>query len=181
MPASTCRSRASKHEIALYAHYGWTPYWGGAGTGILDAGIAPLGANVLFLPEMGQIVAPDAAFAGEKPGAGEPALQSVRDMTGYKINAVDGDIGEAVDFLVESESWTLRYAIVDTGKWLPGKKVLLSPRWVRDIHWDDRRIHVDLTRDAVKNSPEFHPERSVDRKYEAELHEYYDQPTYWGF
>jgi hypothetical protein len=180
-----------QHEIALFAHYGWTPYWGAAaGPGPLGIGMPMGGADVLFPadlgPAAGRRTVADPAFAGEKPGAGgpdtgDPHLQSARDTTGYTIAATDGDIGDAEDFLVEDGSWTIRYLVVDTGKWLPGKKVIVSPRWIRDIGWDDRRIHVDLTRKAVKDSPEFRPEMAVDRKYEADLHRYYNQPIYWGY
>ena len=182
-----------QHEIALFAHYGWVPYWSeptpGSGA-LFGAGMPMGGSDVLFPADMGrtagELGAGEAAYAGEKPGAGGPEtgdkhLQSAKDITGYANAALDGDIGEADDFLVEDGSWAIRYAVVDTGKWLPGKKVLISPRWIRDVAWDDRRIHVDLTREAVKDSPEFDPERTVDRDYETRLHQYYDQPIYWGF
>jgi hypothetical protein len=182
-----------RHELELFAHYGWTPYWSEpvpGSSGLFAAGMPMGGADVLFPADMGrnagELAPAEAAYAGAKPGAGgpgngDPHLQSAKDITGYAIAATDGDIGEAEDFLVAEGSWAIRYAVVDTGRWLPGKKVLVSSRWIRDIVWGDRRIHVDLARAAVKDSPEFDPETAVDRDYEARLHQYYDQPIYWGF
>jgi hypothetical protein len=179
-----------QHEIALFAHYGWTPYWSEPVDVVPGPMGLPVGGDVLFPADRELTAGPrtpaEPEFAGEKPGAGgrsfgDPHLQSVKDVTGCAIAALDGDIGEADDFLVEQDSWAVRYVIVDTGRWLPGKKVLVSPRWVLGIDWDGRRIHVDLTREAVKNSPKFDPEKTVERDYETRLHQYYDQPIYWGF
>ena len=64
---------------------------------------------------------------------GGPDLHSARTVAGYCLAARDGDIGHVEDFLLDSEAWVIRYIIVDARNWLPGKHVLVSPGWIRDV------------------------------------------------
>jgi hypothetical protein len=93
--------------------------------------------------------------------------------------AKDGEIGHAEDFLFDDESWQIRYAIVDTRNWWPGKRVLLRPQWIKRVSRQSRRLYVDMSRETIKNSPQWDPNRSVNRKYELRLHKYYVSPPYW--
>ena len=93
--------------------------------------------------------------------------------------ALDGEIGHVEDFLVDDESWAVRYLVIDTSNWIGGRTVLVAPDWVRRIDWHDRLLLVDLTRDAIKNSPEYDPTVELDRDYEDQLYEYYRRPAYW--
>lgn len=110
-----------------------------------------------------------------------PHLRSVKEVTGYDIQALDGGIGHVEDFILDDEDWTVRYIVVDTRKWLPGRKVLVSPSWtVADaVDWAGSRVKVDLTKEAVKNSPEYDPSAPVNREYELRLYDYYGRPKYW--
>ena len=54
-------------------------------------------------------------------------LRRMRDLKGLAIGARDGDIGAANDFIFDDKAWTIRYLIADTSRWLPGRKVLISP------------------------------------------------------
>jgi hypothetical protein len=108
-------------------------------------------------------------------------IRSTKEVMGYHIGAKDGEIGHVDDFIVESEtSWNVRYLVVDTKNWLPGKKVLISPQWVENISWTLRKVFVDLLRENIKNSPEFDPSEPVNREYENMLYDYYGRPKYWG-
>src|SRR3546814_16280403 len=69
--------------------------------------------------------------------------------------------------------------VVDTRNWWPGKKVIVSPEWIRDVNWSDRKVYVDVPRQAVKDSPDFDPAAPVDRAHEERLPRHYDRPTYW--
>jgi hypothetical protein len=158
-----------QYETALYDYYGWAPYWAGGNTG---GGIAP--------PLMPPLYA-----AGAKPAPaplpepqGDPGLMSIDEVTGYYVEARDGDIGHVEDFLVDDQGWAIRYLVVDTRNWWPGKKVLVSPHWVKDISWSDRTVTFDTTRERIKASPEWDP-KQFDRAYEARLHAHYDAPNYW--
>ena len=109
---------------------------------------------------------------------GDPTLHSTVDVTGYTIEARDGTIGHVQDFVLDDETWAIRYLVVDTRNWWPGKKVLVSPHWVRDIAWSERVMRFDATRKRIKASPEYDPTR-LDRAYEERLHAHYDRSTYW--
>jgi hypothetical protein len=76
-------------------------------------------------------------------------------------------------------TWTIRYLIVDTRNWWPGKKVLISPQWIENVSWDDSKVSLKLSRDAVKRSPEYTEESLLTREYEIGLHRYYDRQGYW--
>jgi len=69
--------------------------------------------------------------------------------------------------------------VVDTRNWLPGRKVLVTPDWIDSVDWVEDKVSVDLTREQVKNSPEYHPKEPVNREYEARLYDYYGRPRYW--
>ena len=85
----------------------------------------------------------------------ETHLRSVKEVTGYQIKATDGDIGHVEDYIVDDESWLLQYVVVDTRDLLPGgRKVLVAPAWVTSVDWAGRSVWVDLSVDAVQNSPQ---------------------------
>ena len=106
----------------------------------------------------------------------DPHLRSTNDVRDYHIQATDGEIGHVEDFVVEDETWEIRYLVVDTRNWLPGRKVLLSPEWIERVSWAESRVLVDVSREAVKNSPEFDPSKPVNIDYEGKLHDYYGRP-----
>ena len=68
------------------------------------------------------------------------------------------------DFIVDDENWAILFLVVDTRNWLSGRKVLLSPQWIKRVEWADSSVHFDLTRESVKTSPEFDPSKAVNRQ-----------------
>ena len=68
---------------------------------------------------------------------------------------------------------------VDTRNWLPGKKVLVSPRWVSEVSWNRREVYTDLESSEIKSAPEWDPDAPIDHEYEIRLHEHYGRPPYW--
>jgi hypothetical protein len=83
------------------------------------------------------------------------------------------------DVLLDSESWAIRYLVVDTRNWWFGRKVLVSPAWADEIRWADRSVRVSVKRDQVRRAPEWHPAALVNREYEARLYDAYGRPGYW--
>jgi len=61
----------------------------------------------------------------------------------------------------------------------PGKKVLISPKWIESISWSESKVFVNLSREAVKRSPEYTEESLSSRDYETQLHGHYNRPGYW--
>jgi len=158
-----------QYEIDYHQHFALPFYWIGQDLW----GAYPDAAGVVH-----PVTTPQPAAVEEAPET-ENHLRSTNEVNGYHIDAVDGAIGHIDDFLVDDRTWALRYLVIDTRNWLPGRKVLVSPQWIESIHWETEKVSVELSTDAIKNSPEFDPSRPIDRRYEAELHAYYDRPHYW--
>jgi uncharacterized protein YrrD len=91
----------------------------------------------------------------KEPG-NDPHLRSAEKIIGYHVVARDGGAGHVEDFIVDLEGWRLRHLVVRTGGWLGGRKVLLSPHWVKDVNWEMSAVHVRLLRNRVGQSKEFH-------------------------
>ncbi|HEV7368218.1 PRC-barrel domain-containing protein [Arenibaculum sp.] len=155
-------------EADVYGYYGWAPYWGAG------AGVAPGMPGYMAVPP------PQTAPPVRHREEGDPHLRSGREVTGYYIGASDGDVGHVDDLLVEDDGWRLRYLLVDTVNWLPGRKVLVASDWIRSVSWSEQKIHVGLTREQVKNSPEYDEVAGVNRAYEEQLYAHYGERPYWG-
>ena len=104
-------------------------------------------------------------------------LHLAHKITGAPIKGIDGDIGTVEDFYFEEDRWTVRYLLVDTGKWFSGKRVLISPMSVPN-GWGRPGVRLSLTKDQVWNSPEFADPLS--RTSETQVLVYYGYPDYWG-
>lgn len=109
----------------------------------------------------------------------DPHLRSTKSVTNYGIHAKDGEIGHVEDFVIDEESWAIRYFIIDTKNWWGGKKVLISPHWIDRISWDELKVYVNLSQESIKQSPEYSEELPVTREYEELLHRHYTQKGYW--
>jgi hypothetical protein len=90
-------------------------------------------------------------------------------LIGLEVEAVDGDIGKIDEATDERGSCI----VVDTGKWIFGKKVLLPAGVIRNVDLDAEKVSVDLTKDQIENAPEYDPDRRDDVGYRAELGGYY--------
>ncbi len=109
----------------------------------------------------------------------DPNLRSTGGVSGHDIRATDGDIGHVDDFIIDDETWAIRYMVIDTTNWWPGKKVLVSPRWIDRVSWTESKVFVKLSRDAIKQSPEYTEKSLLTRDYETGLHVHYKQEGYW--
>jgi sporulation protein YlmC with PRC-barrel domain len=152
-------------EEAYYGYYGWPTYWDGANVW----GFFP---SPVRTRENRQESA-----AGKK--AWDFHLRSTNNVTGYHIQAIDGEIGHVEDFIIDDQTWAIRYLIVATRNWWPGKKVLVSPRWIERVSWNESKVFVNLSRETVKQSPEYMEDSLLTRDYESGLHRHYDRQGYW--
>jgi hypothetical protein len=107
-------------------------------------------------------------------------LRNVKDLRGYAIRATDGVIGEVDDLYFDDEDWVIRYFVVDTGSWLSGRNVLISPLAIGHPDLMDQRLPVALTKAQVEHSPDIDTRKPVSRQHEAEYCGYYAYPYYWG-
>jgi uncharacterized protein YrrD len=106
-------------------------------------------------------------------------LQSINQLYGNKLGATDGEIGQVTDFYFDDKSWTVRYVVADTGSWLPGRQVLISPRAFGKVHHTGKVLPVNLSRKQIEGSPTISSQKTVSRQYEEEYHRYYGWPFYW--
>ncbi len=107
-------------------------------------------------------------------------LRSVKDLEDYAIQATDGSIGQVNDFYFDDKAWVIRYLVVNTGSWLSGRKVLISPIALGQPNWGEKVLSVSITQEQVKNSPGIDTERPVSRQHEMRYLGYYGYPYYWG-
>lgn len=100
-------------------------------------------------------------------------------LRGLNVLARDGEIGTIDDIYFEDDSWIVRYLVVDTGGWLTGRKVLVSPHAVLEVAAGEDAVRLGLTQDQVRNSPDFDSARPVSRQFETAFYGYYGYPFYW--
>jgi sporulation protein YlmC with PRC-barrel domain len=107
-------------------------------------------------------------------------LRSIRTLYRDKLGASDGEIGHVNDCYFDDQSWVIRYLVADTGSWLPGRQVLLSPHaFGSSLYEVGKDLLVNLTRKQIENSPSIDLHKPVSRQYEEEYYRYYGWPYYW--
>lgn len=174
-----------EHESKLHEYYQWRPYWASA---------VPLSGDVLPDPVTTSMTdAPPATNLARETEArqqrehpavtalnNDPHLRSARHVRNHRIAATDGEIGHVDDFLVDPRTWQIRYLVVDTRNWWPGRRVLIAPLWLNRLSWNEAKVFADLSRDAIKSSPEYRPDQPVLRDYADQLHRHYQrEPHTW--
>src|SRR5688572_30767505 len=106
--------------------------------------------------------------------------RSVKSIIGFALGATDGEVGRVREFYFDDETWTIRYLIVDTGTWLAGRVVLISPEALLAPDWGNKIFPVNLTQGQVKHSPDINTHLPVSRQEEIKLHAYYPWVSYWA-
>lgn len=161
----TNRPVSRQFEEAYYRHFGWPYYWAGPYLwGPSPFPVAP-GASMEEGIPMGHAADPGLPA--------DPHLRSSDEVTGYHLRAKDGEIGHVEDFLYDDQDWSIRYLVAGTRNWWPGKQVLVPPAWIGAIHWEDRTVDVEATRDEIRQAPEYEKDRDMTPEYEGLLARYY--------
>ena len=167
----THRPVSRQHEAEYLGYYGFPYYWGGPflwGTAYYPTGVAVSES-------------PSAEALVERIGreSSDSHLRSTEDVTGYHIEAANGEIGHVDGFVIDDEAWAIRYIEVATRNWLPGKKVLVAPAWIKRVSWTNSKVYVGLSCEAIQDAPEYIESRPVTREYENLLYFHYGRPPYW--
>lgn len=157
---------SQQFEQLYYGYYGWPAYWAGA---------EMWGYYPSILRDSKQWK----ENVKEQKKTWDSHLRSTNEVSGYHIQAKDGDIGHVEDFIVDDETWAIRYLIIDTKNWWSGKKVLISPQWIERFSLNDSKVSVNLTREMIKQAPEYIEDNLLTRDYENELHKFYNRKGYW--
>lgn len=148
-------------ETLASGYYGMPHYW--IGMGIWG----------------GQAATPGEAYAAGPPDTPPSApaedhhLRSAHDVAGYHIQASDGEVGHVEDFLLDADSWRIRYLIVDTSNWIGGRTLLIPPEWATNIDWLNEQVRVAVTRDQLTHSPEYQHGQLIDEAFHARLADVY--------
>jgi hypothetical protein len=106
-------------------------------------------------------------------------LRSIKQLYGDKLGALDGEIGHVKDFYFDDVDWGVRYLVADTGSWLTGRLVLISPHSLGRLVHAGKILRVNLTRKQIEDSPSIASHTPVSRQYEEEYHRYFGWPYYW--
>jgi sporulation protein YlmC with PRC-barrel domain len=152
-------------ENSYYDYYGYPAYWGG-----------PFMWGYYPYPQR------DSANWSSWDLTRSPwdrHLRSTHQVTGYHIHASDGEIGHIEDFIIDEETWAIRYLLVATTNFWPGKKILVSPQWIASISWETQEVMVDMSRGKIKDSPAYDDASAITREDEIGLYGYYDRDGYW--
>jgi uncharacterized protein YrrD len=113
-------------------------------------------------------------------------LHSVQQRYGEKLRASDGEIGHVRDFYFDDKNWTVRYLVADTGGWLSGRLVLISPHALGHLYPEGKVLLVNLSRQQIEDSPSIDEHMPVSRQLEEEYHRHYGYAYYaesmplWG-
>jgi hypothetical protein len=158
-------SRQNEADFSTY--YGYNNYW-----------VGPYVWGRTFYPA--DLAIPGVAASQQQVESADSHLRSSEAVTGYHVEAKDGEIGHVDGFVIDDEFWNVRYIEVATRNWLPGKKVLVSPEWIERVSWAESKIYAGLFRDAIETAPEYLLSEPLTREYENKLYFHYGRPPYWA-
>jgi sporulation protein YlmC with PRC-barrel domain len=169
-PIETDKPVSRQHEEHYFDYYGYPYYWTDPSLWLKENyPVGPPGSRAAALNMPGT--------DGAAPL--NPRLRSAKEVAGYGIETTTEPIGHVEDFLVDSETWTIRYLIVKTRNWLPGKHVVIPPTWITEVDWDQRLVRAAVGADSVREAPEFSPGTEFSRAYETSLYKHYQCDPYW--
>ncbi len=152
-------------ELSYYGFYDMPTYWDG-----------------LYMWGSSPYIIQDRKMQDQTTEGGnswDPHLRSSHEVSGYHIQASDNVIGHVENFIIDPGIWAIRYLIINTGNWLPGKKILVSTKWIEKVSWSESKIFINLLSEAIITSPEYTDEMLLTRDYETGLHHHYNLHGYW--
>jgi hypothetical protein len=106
-------------------------------------------------------------------------LRSVDEIIGYQLHADNQSFGNCGDILFDDQWWTIRHIIANTGIWLIGKKILVSPIMIDKPDWSTRSLFLNISKEALENCPAPSTDEPVSREHEKKIYRYFGYPYYW--
>jgi hypothetical protein len=154
----TSKPISREYEAELYRHYEWPLYW-----------------------EYGPVQEEAAMMERQKVSH----LRSAEEVMGYRAKAVEGELGPLLDFIVNPETWIIRYMVISTRYMIEhprdliqGKRILISPEWA-EVSWAESEVYLDFPIDVLKDGPEYDKDVPFNRDFEEIIYDYYKRPKYW--
>lgn len=168
--ANLARPISRRKEEQFHRYYQIPVYWGGAG--LWGSAMTPLEAGtVSYEPS-----------ADEEPIAAdedEYHLRSTREVEGYRVHTTDEHVGIVAGFVIEDTTWAVRYLRIDTKNEIGDGSLFISPHWVSEISWIERRLSLGIDTGRLAEVPTVGVEGTLSRDEEERLHEFFGQPRYW--
>lgn len=148
-PLDSHKPVSRQYEEEYHRYYGWPDYW--SGVELWGAGGFPMLQPPYLGPET-QMVAGTTARSGDD----DPHLRDTQTIIGYHIQTSEGPLGHVTDFMMDDENWAVSHLVVETGHWFAGKEIIIAPSHVTRISYDESKIFVNLTKEAIQQAPEYH-------------------------
>ena len=174
-----------RHETEYLGYYGYPLYWGGGGLwgsghypNLILPGYAGFGSTDAARSEEERAYARSEASRERDRGDDDRHLRSCHAVMGHHVHATDGDIGHVQDFLIDDETWAIRYVVVNTSNWWLGHEVNIGREWIKHVRWSDASITVGRTRAAVKDALLDEPSGELDRAQHQALYSQDPRPDY---
>lgn len=158
-PLESLTGARPPREAGLVEHFVWGSHW----REHLTSQPAPVGVDAVPTP---------ASPAEQR----ERDLYAARQLIGYRLEAVDGEVGALQDFLLDLDHWVVRYFIVELDTFLGGRRRLISPGAAEAIHPSDRLLRVHFSAAEIEAAPEYDPRHPLDPHAETSFPE---PPKYW--
>ncbi len=166
----TDRPISRQQEAEYHLYYNFPPYWGGVALwGRYDQPGA-------------ESTEDDTAATREDHEYGakwDSHLRSAKEVRGYRVEAIDGQVGHLDNLLMEGETWGIRYLVVNTGGWLKKHEVLFTPKLVDKVIWAEATVNINASRQLVESAPDYDRSSQIDRAYEEALFSHYTTHPYW--
>lgn len=176
-PTADLAQPVSRKKEAQFLRYYRVPvYWGGAG--LWGGALTPLEAGSLSsAPAVDEEFAPDTDLESDD----ESHLRSTREVAGYRVCAPEDEVGVITDFVIEDTTWAIRYLRIETAEDIGGGTLFISPYWVREISWIERKVSIDTPLAQLKAVPKAGTGGGGQptRDEEEHLHEFFGKVRYW--
>jgi uncharacterized protein YrrD len=152
-PIESHKPVSRQYEEEYYRYYGWPSYW--MGDGIWGLNASPIASPIVPPPPSPSPI----EVAGGSDNArnvNDPHLRSTHTVTGFHLQTSEETLGHVTDFIMDDKNWAICHLVVETGRWFSGKEIVISPSHVDRINYEDSKVFVNLTKEAIMQAPEFH-------------------------
>jgi uncharacterized protein YrrD len=147
-PIESHKPVSRQYEYDYYSYYAWPSYW--MGEGIWGPNAFPIAQ-----PPPSPLPIEVAGKSDNARNVNDPHLRSTHAVTGYHLQTSEETIGHVTDFMMDDKSWAICHLVVKTGTWFSGKEIVISPSHVDRINYEDSKVFVNLTKEAILQAPEF--------------------------
>jgi len=164
------RPVSRQHETEFDIYYGYPSYW--AGPMLWGYAPLPLLGGALPIEDSGRQEVRE-RIEQER----DHHLRSSKEAIGYDVQATNDAIGHVDDFLFDEKDWSIQMMVVATSNWWPGKHVLISPRRIDYVSWNEKNVVMKITREEIENSPEYDAQHPPSRETQRDLYRHFDRMT----